>query len=549
MTVTIFQLVSFMLPVFVVLGIAHQLRTKKITSSCDAQLQRLEIDSSTEIAVAKESVERLTANIKKVEEEKNSLLERVTDSNEQAQLKEVEIAKLEEKLNQLETRSEEYKLQQSNMQDLQALHTKSKEDAAKFLDRSNYLEKQVDELKTLLSAKEQDIEQKNERLRDLESDLAGVTNKTAAEKKAQEDQLKLLNDSERRLSEQFENLANKIFEQKAESLKSQSKETLEATLSPLRTALTDFKSQVQNSYQNEALERRSLKQEIVSLKDLNLSMTKEAANLTSALKGDNKTQGTWGEMILDTILQQSGLRQGHEYDIQCSHRDEDGSLRKPDVIVHLPDNKDVIIDSKVVLKHYEQFCSAQTDAEREIALRGHKAAIKSHIKLLSEKKYEDLKGVNTLDYVLMFIPIEPALHLALQHDGSLFEEALDKNIMLVSPANLHVALRTIQNIWRYEHQTQNAQQIATKAGALYDKFVGFMEDMNKIGRGINQVGTAYNEACKKLSEGRGNLKNQANAFLELGVKPKKSLPDLDNSYRTPECLTLDHDAEKVATTN
>src|SRR5690554_4880947 len=252
-------------------------------------------------------------------------------------------------------------------------------------------------------------------------------------------------------------------------------------------------------------------------------MAAEAEALTRALKRDTKTQGAWGEVVLERILKQSGLREGHEYHTQAHHKDTEGRTFKPDVIVHLPNNKDVVIDSKVSLQAYERYFNSDDEVTREQALNEHVNSLRQHIKGLGKKNYQQLDGIRTLDYVLMFIPIEPAFLLAVDRDPELIRLALDNNIMLVSPTNLLVALRTVNNIWQYEYQNQNAQIIATEASKLYDKFVGFIEDMQKIGQAIDSVRKHYDGAMNKLSTGRGNLVGRVENFRKLGVQSSKQI--------------------------
>ncbi|RDV25994.1 DNA recombination protein RmuC [Alteromonas aestuariivivens] len=343
--------------------------------------------------------------------------------------------------------------------------------------------------------------------------------------KASEEKLALMASAEQRLQTQFENLANRIFEQKSETFSKLNKTGLDALLNPLKDQIEGFKRQVNDQYVREGQERASLKTEILTLKELNQKITEEASALTKALKGDNKQQGNWGEVVLERILKESGLREGHEFETQVSARSDEGKLQQPDVVVHLPNDKDVIIDSKVSLSAYERFFNATDENERQRLLNEHVASLRNHIKGLGSKDYHELKGLKTLDYVLMFIPIEPAFLLAVEEDPGLVSLALNHNIMLVSPTNLLVALRTINNIWQYEYQNQNAQKIAQHAAKLYDKFSGFVGDMEKIGRALETTQKHYDGALSKLSSGRGNMVRQIEQFRKLGVQPSKKLPD------------------------
>ncbi|MFS1703997.1 DNA recombination protein RmuC [Alteromonas sp. AMM-1] len=342
-------------------------------------------------------------------------------------------------------------------------------------------------------------------------------------RKSHDEKLDALQNAEKRLQEQFENLANKIFEKKAESFSNDNKTRLDALLNPLKDQIEGFKKQVTDQYVREGQERASLKTEILGLKALNQQITEDAAALTRALKGDNKQQGNWGEVVLERILKESGLREGHEFDTQVSVRNEHGKLQQPDVVVHLPNDKDVIIDAKMSLAAYERYFNSDDEEERARYLKEHVNSIRTHIKTLGAKDYQELEALRTLDYVLMFIPVEPAFLLAVDADPELVTLALNQNIMLVSPTNLLVALRTINNIWQYEYQNQNAQKIAQHAAKLYDKFAGFIGDMEKIGKSVEATQKHYDAAFNKLSSGRGNILRQVEQFRQLGVQPSKRL--------------------------
>lgn len=343
---------------------------------------------------------------------------------------------------------------------------------------------------------------------------------------ADDKQRQMLN-SEQRLSEQFENLANRIFEQSGRKVEEQNRQSLNVLLSPLREQLDGFRRQVQESFGQEARERHTLTHEIRNLQQLNAQMAQEALNLTKALKGDNKTQGNWGEVILTRVLEASGLREGHEYQTQVNIQLENSSRMQPDVIIRLPQGKDVVIDAKMTLVAYERYFNAEDDSVREQALNEHIVAIRNHIRLLSRKDYQQLPGLRSLDYVLMFIPVEPAFLLAIDRQPELISEALKSNIMLVSPTTLLVALRTIANLWRYEHQSRNAQQIADRAGRLYDKVRLFVDEMSALGQSLDKAQDNYRQAMKKLASGRGNVLVQAESLRNLGVEVKREInPEL-----------------------
>ena len=359
----------------------------------------------------------------------------------------------------------------------------------------------------------------------LERDKSRLSAELQEQAKNADEKLQLLNEAKNTLQDQFGNLAHQIFEAKTKNFAEQSRANLDTILTPFKERITEFEKRVNEAYSLEGRERHSLVQELRRLQELNQKLGEDAENLTKALKGDTKTQGTWGEVILERILEESGLRKGVEYETQGGFRDAEGKLMKPDVIIHLPEEKDIVIDSKVSLVAYEKYVRSEDDTERDRAVRDHLLPINSHLKSLAAKKYDELPGVKSLDFVLMFIPIESAFMLAVEKDNAIFRKAFDQSIMIVSPSTLLVTLRTIQNIWRYEYQNKNALEIAERAGALYDKFVGFVTDLERIGDQIDHARKAYEGAHNKLVSGKGNLVSRANTLIELGVKSRKQLPE------------------------
>ncbi|HDM8144198.1 TPA: DNA recombination protein RmuC [Vibrio harveyi] len=366
---------------------------------------------------------------------------------------------------------------------------------------------------------------------------------------ANAEKLQILEQAEVRLKQQFEHLANQLFEEKTAKVDMQNRQSLEGLLSPLKDQLEGFKKQVNDSFSQEAKERHTLVHELKNLQRLNEHMTREAVNLTQALKGDNKQQGNWGEVVLARVLAESGLREGHEYQTQVSLQNEAGKRYQPDVIVHLPQNKQVVVDSKMALVAYERYFNAETDTQRDQALSDHLAALRAHIKGLSLKDYHQLKGIQSLDYVLMFIPVEPAFQVAIQADPSLVKDAMEQNIILVSPTTLLVALRTIDNLWRNERQNENAQLIAERAAKLYDKLRLFVDDMEGLGGALDKANQTYQGAMNKLATGRGNVIRQAESFKQLGVEVKRPIsPDLaqlaqSESFSENASLVERHPAE------
>ncbi|MCX8958970.1 DNA recombination protein RmuC [Erwinia psidii] len=356
-----------------------------------------------------------------------------------------------------------------------------------------------------------------------EAELREVTIRLEETRMAAEEKQRLLTNSEQRLNAQFENLANRIFENSGRRVDEQNRQSLNGLIAPLREQLEGFRRQVQEGFGQEARERHTLSHEIRNLQQLNAQMAQEAINLTRALKGDNKTQGNWGEIVLSRVLEASGLREGHEYETQVTVQLEQNGRMQPDVIVRLPQGKDVIIDAKMTLVAYERYFNAEDDASRETAIGEHIASVRSHLRLLSRKDYQQLPGLRSLDYVLMFIPVEPAFLLAIDRQPELISEALNQNIMLVSPTTLLVALRTINNLWRYEHQSRHAQRIADRAARLYDKMRLFVDDMSAMGQNLDRAQDSYRQAMKKLAEGRGNMIAQAEGFRQLGVEVKRPI--------------------------
>ena len=345
-----------------------------------------------------------------------------------------------------------------------------------------------------------------------------------------------LNEAKEALTIQFKNLANDILDDKTRRFTEQNALSLDTLLKPLQTKLTEFKEQVATSYSNESRERFALKSEIERLSALNVKMSDETRSLTQALKGDSKVQGNWGELVLESILESSGLRKGEEYLVQDSHTQVDGSRLQPDIVVRLPEGRHLVVDSKVSITAYARHAESADADTAQIELNAHIQSLRQHIQSLSSKNYSSLYGVGSVDFVLMFIPIEPAFLLALKSAPNLYQEALAKNIVLVCPSTLMATLRTVAHLWRQDHQNKNALEIARQCGALYDKFVGFIDDMEKLGQRIDQAQTSYHDAFNKLKTGKGNLIRTAERVRELGVKPSKTLPTglLDSTVETDD---------------
>lgn len=383
------------------------------------------------------------------------------------------------------------------------------------------------QLKTVtakLEQREQAINALKDDLSRQKAEISELQTRIEEERKQATEKLALLNEARTELTNQFRVLAQEILDEKGKTFGEQSKAGLKTLLDPFRDQLSEFRKKVDDVYVSETRERATLKKEIEILRDLNQQISQEAVNLTRALKGDKKAQGTWGELILERVLEKSGLRKGVEYDTQGSFRDGDGSLLRPDVIVHLPDDKCVIVDSKVSLIAYEHYASAETETEQKMALAEHLKAVRAHVESLNAKGYSELKGIKSLDYILMFMPIEAAFVAAFREDEALYTYAFERHIIIVTPSTLLATLKTIESIWRFEKQNRSAQEIVAKARMLYNKLRLFLESMETLGNQIDTAHRTYDKAMNRLTQGKGNVISQAAAFSDLGVPIKLQIP-------------------------
>lgn len=356
------------------------------------------------------------------------------------------------------------------------------------------------------------------------SDNARLQTQLEQEQLHAAEKLELLEGAREQLRLQFAELATEILEEKSGQFSKESQEKFSVLFAPFHEQLSSFREKVDGIHHRETRDRAALQREIASLKDLNQQISEEAINLTRALKGDKQIQGSWGELVLERVLEQSALRKGMEYVTQPVFRDSDNRLQRPDVIVHLPEGRDVIIDSKVSLVAWERCVNCDDEKEQRSFLRSHVKAIQEHVKTLSAKDYGSLTEIRSLDFVLMFMPVEAAFHAAFKADDTLFGKAVSQKIILVSPTTLLATLRTIESIWRYEKQSRNASEIAERAAALYDKFCSFAEDMERMGKQIHALQNSYDSAMIRLTRGRGNLISKVEHFPQMGVKVKKSIP-------------------------
>lgn len=378
---------------------------------------------------------------------------------------------------------------------------------------------QQDQLKT------SDNELKGEREKSiaLQEKLAKIEETYKHQKEKIETQKEELEGLTKKLQADFENIASRLLDEKSQKFTEQNRTNLDIILNPLKDRIKEFEEKVDKTYKAESGERISLKTEIKQLMEMNLNLQKEANNLTSALKGDNKKQGNWGEIILERVLEMSGLQKDREYKTQYTIVGNEGNLLRPDVVVMLPDNKHIIIDSKVSLNAYDAWSSSDSEEDRSKYIKMHIDSVRNHIKQLGDKNYQAAQGFNSPDMVLLFMPIEPAFAAAMQHDQEIYTYAWERKIVIVSPSTLLATLRTVSSLWQQDRQVKNALEIARQGGELYDKFVGFVESLEKVGKSIDNATENYNEAYKKLSTGTGNLVNRTRKLQELGAKTTKQL--------------------------
>lgn len=380
-----------------------------------------------------------------------------------------------------------------------------------FIQRLNEQVKENSELRREKEFSAIELAKKNEELKNLQIKLN--ENKEEVEK------------LQGKFTKEFENLANKILDEKSTKFTEQNKENIKNILSPLQEKIQTFEKKVEDTQKESISMHSALKEQLSGLKELNAQMSKETINLTKALKGDSKTQGNWGELVLERVLEKSGLEKDREYFVQQSFTNEEGKRIMPDVVIHLPDNKKMIVDAKVSLTAYEQYINTEDDFEKERFVKEHVNSLKRHVEQLSEKRYEDIYKIESPDFVLLFVPIEPAFAVALNEDNTLYNKAFEKNIVIVTPTTLLATLRTIDTMWNNEKQQRNALEIARQAGALYDKFDGLLKDLINIGKKIDATKLDYSAAMNKLVEGRGNLISSVEKLKKMGAKTKKALPE------------------------
>ncbi|MFN4197547.1 MAG: DNA recombination protein RmuC [Flavobacterium sp.] len=412
----------------------------------------------------------------------------------------------------------------------------SKSELASLEERISGLQFQISQEKekvqsTLNEWKEAELHWKTEQqqLREAREELALELTRKHSElqflAQKNEEQKQEVEQLQEKFTKEFENLANKILEEKTVKFTEQNKENLKNILTPLQEKIQHFEKKVEDTHKESIDYHAALRQQIIGLKEMNEQMSKETLNLTKALKGDSKMQGNWGELILERVLEKSGLERGREYEVQQSFVNQEGQRVQPDVIIHLPDGKKMVVDSKVSLTAYERYANEEDEVLKSNHLKEHIASIKRHVDQLSDKNYHDLYQMESPDFVLLFIPIESAFAIALNEDNSMYNKAFEKNIVIVTPTTLLATLRTIDSMWTNQKQQENAMEIARQAGALYDKFEGFVSDLIKIGKKMDEAKGEYSAAMNKLVEGRGNLVHSVEKLRKMGAKTKKTLPE------------------------
>jgi DNA recombination protein RmuC len=405
------------------------------------------------------------------------------------------------------------------------LYTKSKTPKqTEPTDLSGYVSKELYESeKQRLVKEEAETKVKEEQIGNLKADVSSKNTLIETLQLKLADEGKRLEEQQKQMQIQFENMANTILEKKSEKFSEQNQKNIDQILKPLGEKIKSFEESVENKYVKDQESRAGLAKQITLLQEANLKISQDAINLTNALKGDSKAQGDWGELQLEVLLEKSGLSKDIHFRTQNSEKDEDGREKRPDCIIDLPDHKNLIIDSKVSLTAYERFINAPDDTEKNIFLKKHLESLKNHIRDLASKDYPKLYSINAPDYVLMFVPIEPALISALQEDPEIFNLALSKNIILVSTSTLMATMRTVSFIWQQENQKKNVLEIARQSGALYEKFCGFVTDLESVGKAIENASKKYEAAQSKLHSGRGNLVNSVEKIKKLGAKTNKSI--------------------------
>ncbi len=455
------------------------------------------------------------------------LLALIWQSQRKLARREADAALLDERLSNAQMAQDGLNAQldasRDEISDLSQANAVKQADLAALRREVELLRQQHDGARQALEQLHQERADKEAELRRLDSQCASLNAELREQQGSHQQRLNDLQGSRDELRAQFAELAGKIFDEREQRFAETSQQQLGQLLNPLKERIQSFEKRVEESYQQESRERFSLGKELERLQQLNQRLSDEATNLTRALKGQ-KTQGNWGELILERVLEHAGLEKGREYQTQVSLKGPDGERFQPDVLIMLPGDKQVVVDAKVSLTAYQQYTSADDDVIAQLALKQHVLSLRNHVKGLSGKDYKRLEGLHSLDFVLLFVPIEAAFSAALQAEPNMFQEAFDRNIVIVSPTTLLATLRVIDSLWKQERQSQNAREIAERAGWLYDKFVLFIQDLDEVGNRLQQLDKAYGAARNKLTEGRGNLISRSEQLKLLGARASKSLP-------------------------
>jgi DNA recombination protein RmuC len=496
---------------------SEQLKAQELEHDELTRLSRAEAETSQSLRSTKEQLQNVLSERDASLTKAEGLARQLSDASERRAAFEAEAARIPGLESRLETSQ---RLVESVSTELSNIKEALSKTHAELLAEREALSRVRDDLK---SSREQH-EEASSLISRLIVEKTDLTARLNAERDQGQEKIQLLTDAKRELTDQFKALAGEILEEKSRKFTEQNQVNLGQLLDPLKTKLTEFQAKVDDVYVKDTTDRTALREQVKQLIALNNTLSEDAKNLTHALKGSSKTQGTWGELVLERLLESSGLRKGEEYQVQSALIREDGSRAQPDVIIRLPEERNLVVDAKVSLSHYETFSSSDDEQQRSAALQGHLSSVRTHIKGLSAKNYQSLYELKSLDFVLMFVPIEPAFMLAVQHDRQLFMDAWEKNVLLVSPSTFLFVVRTVAHLWRQEAQSRNAQDIANRGAELYDRLCGFVADLEKLGDRLRQAQDSYADAHAKLTRNKGNVIWQAGKLKELGVKPTRNLP-------------------------
>lgn len=491
-----------------------------------AAVTALVVNRKSKLAEADLLQQQLESEQKVVALEQQSELLKQQQELEQQQLQQQQ-QQWQQDIHQLQ---QELKQQRNSEQSLRQQLQQQQLDGTRWQERSEALQRQQEALQQELSASKSQLETQQQQRAELETQLATEQQSRQQQQQHNEEKLQLLQENKEQLLKEFELLSQKVLEQKTQQFNEQNKQQteqqkqgLDALLNPFRQQLDGLRKKVEDVHLHDAKDRATLRTQITELHKLNQQMSSEAQALTTALRGEQKVQGSWGEMVLETVLERSGLRAGEEYVREQSHHDDSGQRYRPDVIINLPEGKHIIVDSKVSLTAYSESVNAETDEQREAALKRHVESVRIHIKSLSEKAYQQLEGLNSPDFVFLFMPIEPAFMAAFQQDEQLFNEAFERRIVVVTPTTLLATLKTVASLWAIERRNRNTEKIADQARLVYEKVVSLVDYMEKLGKQLNTAQGTYDDAWKSLKQGRGNLLSRADNFQKLGVRVKKEL--------------------------